>query len=374
MVSFIEDISISGFKSIKNLDKLQLSQLNVLVGANGSGKTNLISFFELLSFMINKTFGIYVSNKGGADILLHAGKEIASQISSEINFRIYKPNNLSDFDYDGYKMTLDHSETNTLYFSDEQTYFRYGNRGNASIDWHPLYNTSSETKLSNDITSNQTIQTILAAMKSWKFFHFHDTSFRSKMKFPSDINDANYLRTSGENIAAFLYGIELNHNQVYEQICETVRLVAPFFTRFALEPDADNRVVLKWFDEYGHVMMPSQFSDGTIRFICLVSLLLQPNPPAFICMDEPELGLHPYAIEILASLIKECSAKSQLLISTQSPLFLDFFEPDNIIVSERKDGESVFKRLNNESLKHWLEEFSLGETWRANAFGGVPEL
>lgn len=374
MGSIIENISISGYKSIRKLDNLQLSQLNVLVGANGSGKSNLISFFEFLSFLTNKTLGVYVSNKGGADILLHAGKEIANQIACEINFRIFRLNTPNESDFDGYKMTLNHSETNALYFSDEQTYFRYGNRGDSQIEWHSLYNTSSETRLSSDNRSNQTTQTILAAMKNWKFFHFHDTSFRAKMKFPSDLNDAGYLRTNGENIAAFLYNIELKHNEVFEQICETIRLVAPFFERFVLEPDENNRVVLKWCDEYGHIMMPSQFSDGTIRFICLVALLLQPSPPDFICMDEPELGLHPYAIEILTSLIKECSTKSQLLISSQSPSLLDFFEPNNIIVSEHQNGESSFCRLDNESLKHWMEEFSLGEAWKSNAFGGVPGL
>jgi len=370
MGSIIENISISGYKSIKNLENLQLSQLNVLVGANGSGKSNLISFFEMLNFMTSMSLGSYVSHKGGADVLLHTGKEPADQISCEINFKIYK-HNPDQYDFDGYRMVLKPSETNALYFNNEHTYFRYGNKGYDSADWHPLYNSSTETGLSN---GNETHKTILCAMKNWKFFHFHDTSFRAKMKLPSDVNDGNYLRGNGENIAAFLHNMEDNYASTYEQICETVRLVAPFFVRFVFEPDENNRVVLKWRDEYNNTMMPSQFSDGTIRFICLVSLLMQPNPPDFICLDEPELGLHPYAIEILASLIKECSVKSQMLISTQSPTLLDFFEPDDIIVSERQDGESVFERLDNESLKYWLEEFSLGETWKSNAFGGVPVL
>jgi predicted ATPase len=352
------------------LEKLQLSQLNVLVGANGSGKSNLISFFEMLNYMTSMSLGSYVSYKGGANVLLHSSTEPADQISCELHFRIYNPHS-QQLNFDGYKTVLKPSETNTLYFNNEYTYFRRGERNSNTPDWHILYNTSAETGLSG---GNETHRFILHAMKNWKFFHFHDTSFRAKMKLPSDVNDGNYLKVNGENIAAFLYNMELNHTAIFNQICETVRLVAPFFKRFALEPNGNNCVVLKWRDEYGNIMMPSQFSDGTIRFICLVSLLLQPNPPDFICLDEPELGLHPYAIEILASLIKERSMKSQLLISTQSPALLDFFEPDDIIVSERQDGESVFRRLDNESLKYWLEEFSLSEAWKSNAFGGVPKL
>ena len=370
MASAIERISISGFRSIKELDNLQLSQINVLVGANGSGKSNLISFFEMLNFMTSMALGNYVGLKGGADILLHSGSESVDQISCEIHFKIFKKNQ-RHFDFDGYKTTLRRSETNTLYFNNESTYFRYFGKEHSPSDWHSLYNTSTETGLSS---GNDTHKTILFAMRNWKFFHFHDTSFRAKMKLPSDVNEGNYLKVNGDNIAAFLYNMELNHSSVYDQICETVRLVAPFFRRFNFEPDDSNRVVLKWRDEYGNSMMPSQFSDGTIRLICLISLLLQPNPPDFICLDEPELGLHPYAIEIIASLIKERSMKSQMLISTQSPALLDFFEPDDVIVSERQDGESTFRRLDSEELKYWMEEFSLSEAWKSNAFGGIPKL
>jgi len=352
------------------LENLQLSLLNVLVGANGSGKSNLISFFEMLNHMTSISLGSYVSFKGGADILLHSGREPADQIACEIHFRINKQNQ-GQFSFDGYKMSLKPSETNTLYFNNEHTYLQYGSNEYKQADWRLLYNTSPETSLSS---GNEIHKAILNAMKSWRFFHFHDTSFRSKMKLPSDINDGSHLRANGDNIAAFLYNMEINQVAAYEQICQTVRLVAPFFVRFIFEPDENNRVVLKWLDKQGNIMMPNQFSDGTIRFICLISLLLQPNPPDFLCVDEPELGLHPYAIEILACLIKERSMKSQLLISTQSPALLDFFEPDDIIVSELQNGESTFRRLDNETLKHWMEEFALSEAWKSNAFGGVPKL
>jgi len=233
-----------------------------------------------------------------------------------------------------------------------------------------MNNSSTESRLYHDESSVK----VLSTMNAWRLFHFHDTSFRAKMKMPSDVNDGLFLKANGENIASFLFQLERDFNTVYLQICDTVRLVAPFFTRFEFEPDHKNRVILKWRDEYGNIMMPSQFSDGTLRFICLVSLLLQPYDANFICMDEPELGLHPYAVEILAALIKERSFKSQLLISTQSPTLLDFFEPDDIIVSERQNGESVFKRLDNNSLKYWMEEFTTSEAWRSNAFGGVPTI
>jgi predicted ATPase len=104
----------------------------------------------------------------------------------------------------------------------------------------------------------------------------------------------------------------------------------------------------------------------------LTTALLQPNPPSTIIIDEPELGLHPYAVEILAELIAATAKKTQLIISTQSPSLVDYFEPGNIVVVNRKDGASVFNRLNKDALSSWLNDYSLGELWRKNIVTGGP--
>jgi predicted ATPase len=119
-------------------------------------------------------------------------------------------------------------------------------------------------------------------------------------------------------------------------------------------------------------MQPYHFSDGTIRFICLTTALLQPNLPSTVIIDEPELGLHPYAIEILAELINAASQKTQVIISTQSPALVDYFEPEDIIVVNRENGASTFRRLDADRLSSWLEDYSLGELWRKNVISGGP--
>ena len=116
-----------------------------------------------------------------------------------------------------------------------------------------------------------------------------------------------------------------------------------------------------------------RLSDGTLRFICLTTALLQPDPPSAIIIDEPELGLHPYAIEILAELIEATARKTQLIVSTQSPALLDYFEPKDIIIVNRKKGASVFERLNKEDLSTWLKDYSLGDLWRKNIIAGGPD-
>lgn len=135
----------------------------------------------------------------------------------------------------------------------------------------------------------------------------------------------------------------------------------------------DEKVRLYWKQQGSdYPMRPHLFSDGALRFICLTTALLQPDPPSTMIIDEPELGLYPYAIEILAELIEAASKKSQLIISTQSPTLVDYFNPDNIIVVVRENGESKFKRLNTAELAHWLDDYSLGDLWRKNVIAGGP--
>jgi len=115
----------------------------------------------------------------------------------------------------------------------------------------------------------------------------------------------------------------------------------------------------KLSDQYFDV---SSLSDGTLRFICLATLLLQPTQkrPSPIILDEPELGLHPYAIAMWASMVKAAATETQIIISTQSPLLLDHFEPEDILVTELEDGATTLTRLQSSELEAWLEDYSLG--------------
>ncbi len=188
-----------------------------------------------------------------------------------------------------------------------------------------------------------------------------------------DDDDDDYLRFDAANIAPFLYDLKKKEQDVYQQIVDTIRLVAPFFDDFILKPNENEKVRLRWKQKGSdYPLKPHHLSDGTLRFICLTTVLLQPRPPSTIIIDEPELGLHPYAIVILAELIQATSRKTQVIVSTQSPALVDCFEPEDIIVVNRKNGASVFERLNKHELSSWLEDYSLGDLWRKNIITGVP--
>lgn len=178
------------------------------------------------------------------------------------------------------------------------------------------------------------------------------------------------------NLAAFLYRLRQHYAKNYEEIVRTIQLIAPYFDNFVLEPQEGNeeQIVLKWQQKgCDDIFNASQLSDGTLRFICLATLLLQPHElqPATIIVDEPELGLHPYAITIFADMVRQLSDEKQIIISTQSVELLNEFDVEDIIVVDRGENGSEFKRLDEDALALWLEaDYTLGDLWKKNILGG----
>jgi predicted ATPase len=218
---------------------------------------------------------------------------------------------------------------------------------------------------------------VLPAIRSWQVFHFHDTSSLAAVRNAQQVRDNLLLKYDASNLAPFLRMLGQKHPAAYKRIVDTVRMVAPFFDDFVWREEAgpDERIDLEW-REVGDRRTPRgprQLSDGTLRFICLATLLLQPErlQPSMIIVDEPELGLHPYALVVLAALLQQASDRRQVIVSTQSADLVNQLDPADIIVVERRDGASVFERLDAKSLRHWLEDdYALGELWKMNVVGG----
>lgn len=356
----IDAISIQNYKSIKNIDNLKLTNLNILIGSNGAGKSNFISFFKMLNMMIEKKFQEYVKVHSGADNILHFGSKVSSEIFGKLDFGSNK-----------YAILLKPTDEDTLFFAEEHTYY------NSS---HKIIGTAQqETKLFDNMGGYQTrkgvADWIIGALQSWRVYHFHDTSSTALVKKTWDLNDNIILRSDASNLASYLYLLKHRYKDSFFMIEETIKLIAPYFDKFILEPDAlsPSQIRLKW-QEIGSdkIFNANHLSDGTLRMICLTTLLLQPNAPDTIIIDEPELGLHPYAITVLAALMKSFAVDKQLIVSTQSVSLINQFEPKDIIVTDKIDGASVFRRLEKNELVDWIDEYSLGEIWEKNIIGGRP--
>lgn len=353
-------LTVKGFKSIKSLEDFELKNLNVLIGANGAGKSNFIGIFRLLNNIYHKNLQLYVQKQGGIDSFLHFGRQITDEIYLKLHFRL-----------NAYEFVLIPTNDNRFTFERELNHFYgWGDYPYKKID---LGNGHSESLLSENYSSIANY--IKSAIESWKIYHFHDTSDTAKVKRQSQINDNLVLKSDAENLAPYLYMLKDSHIAEYQRIVDTIRLVLPFFDDFVQRENVE-LVELEWFQK-GHFDTPLKahlLSDGSLRFICLMTLLLQPIEllPDTILIDEPELGLHPYAIAVLADVIKQVSEDKQIIISTQSVELVNHFEPNDIIVVNQENGVSDFERLDNEKLATWLEEYSLGELWTSNLFGGRP--
>lgn len=356
----ITKIEVEGFKSLKDVT-LDLGMLNVLIGSNGSGKSNLISLFYLLQNIVEGKLQYYVAKNGGPNAFLFFG----SKRTEKLTARFYFGNN-------GYSFSLSPTADNRLMFDDENF---YGNvTGKRSVGRGHF-----ESKMINgtDNEADQYIVPILQGQK-WRVYHFNDTGDTSLVKQIQGLNDNEMLAPDARNLAAFLFRLKTEYPRQYIQIRDAVRMAAPYFDDFILRPNPlkEDTIRLEWKDKEGDVpFLASQLSDGTLRFICLATLLLQPLElqPETILIDEPELGLHPYAIEILASLIRKCSVQTQIILSTQSVELLNEFEAKDVIVANHKGDHSEFKRLSIEKLQYWLDkDYTLGELWKRNVVGGRP--
>ncbi len=350
-------VKIEGLKSIASAE-LDLRDLNVVIGANGSGKSNLIGVFRLLERVLTKNLQVFVASE--PDRFLHHGRKVTPAL--KVDFA---------FGQNAYGFTLK-AVQDTLIFEEERV--EYDGLWKYS---EPIAVGHKESRLQEaaDSNKNKMPSHVFPNVQNVVVYHFHDTSDTSPAKQSCDVEDNRIFRRDAANLPAYLYWMQEKHPVEFRHVEEHVRLVAPFFDSFVLAPSKinQNKIKLEWrqkgsdayFDAYS-------LSDGTLRFICLATLLLQPSPPALIILDEPELGLHPFAIRILAEMLESASKRVQVVLATQSVTLLNNFAPADVIVAENDGLKTSFQHVDESKLKHWLDEFSIGELWEKNVLGGRP--
>ena len=400
-------ISLKGFKSIKELS-IGLGPINVLIGPNGAGKSNFISFFRMLDELIEGNLQLFVARSGGANAMLHYGTKVTNCIDAELYFG-RGGNERESYEYGGYQIQLTPTEDDKLVFGKEVLHFKHPPESpdkEGLESGHKNALAPEERKsLSEEVMGSghkealaprgrpeesmfDEIKNVAPALGPWNVYHFHDTSSTAHIKQTGDLHENDRLEPDAGNLAAFLYMLHERQSRNYELIRGAVRRIFPRFKDFALRPSPLNpdKIRLEWQERGSDYRFgPHQLSDGTLRFMGLATLLLQPNLPSTILIDEPELGLHPSALTVLAGLVRSASSRTQLILTTQSVSFLNEFEPEDIITVERRDstalseghfrnglGESVFQKHNSKSLREWLDAYSLGELWEMNVLGGRP--
>jgi predicted ATPase len=353
----LQTLTVKGYKSIRSIDGLELRDLNIVIGQNGAGKSNFVSLFQFLARLAREELQDYVVKHGGLEKILHFGPRVTDKLV--VFFQS---------DRDQYEAVLKPTSEGTLIFSYEQC-------SNLGVIASITIPNQIETQLRRTKGGNQAMPSISDAIENWRVYHFHDTSNFAPLRRSSPLTEPEQLAGDGGNLPAFLYFLQERHPSTFLMLLEVVRQVAPFLGTFVLRPEALNKdlIRLRW-RHIGHdeLFDVSDLSDGTLRFIALAAVLLQPEPPSTIVLDEPELGLHPSAIAQLAALMHQAAPNVQIIAATQSPTLANHFGWADFIVVDREEDASRFRRLTEDEVKPWMDDFAMGEIWEKNLIGGRP--
>ena len=400
----INSVSIKGFRSLADVELTDLPNVAVMVGANGSGKSNFLRFFEMLHWMMNGDgLGRFVGVNGRAQGQLFGGPEVTQQISAHVSF-----GNGNDF-YD-YRFGLEYAESDILVFSDESFKFstnqqmlttssseKNSQESNLRLEetgrnlgaWNDFGRGHSEAKITtyrceNDSYSQSddgsrspeciAAKEIVKIFKGSPVYQFHNTSLTSKIKASCYMGDDSSLRHDGSNLSSVLFRLENEYGKHYRSVLRDISQILPGFDRFVIE-EKDGMTILNWKSlSSGKIFEAGQTSDGSLRLFALITLLNLPTRmlPDVIFIDEPELGMHPSAISLVGSIIDVVSQDCQVILATQSPLLVDEFNLDEIIVFDLKNGKTHIRQLESTEYDHWLKEYSTGQLWQKNVIGGRP--
>lgn len=360
----LHQIKIKGFKSIKELD-LKLNPVNILIGANGAGKSNFISLFTFLRHLSEGRLQSYVEKNGYASSFFHFGPKKTPGISLDLKV-----------DANGYHVDFAHGETNdALVFDQEYCTFE----GSPRLFYVKGKLGESGLTPSGEAESSYVRRYTREYLEKCRVYHFHDTSPSAGFKQAQRLSSSFMLQSDASNLGPLLWRMKQQFYSCYEEIVAAIQTIAPFFHDFYLEPvgeKGNESLLLRWLHrDHDAPFSANQLSDGTARFICMATLFLQPewSRPSTLVLDEPELGLHPAALDVLADIIKSVSHTTQVICSTQSVTFANLFEPEDFVVVDQHKGASSFKRLEPDKLAHWLEAYAMGDLWSKNLIGGRPE-
>ena len=372
----IESLRIRGFRSLADVELSNLQNANVLIGANGSGKSNLIRFFEMLSWMLrSQRLGEFVERHGGADDQLYGGNHITPRLVGELALRSEKGRN-------DYRFTLSYGHPDRFVFTEEAYRFNAAHY-ETDAPWQYVPGSGHREAGIVDVAQGPpspgvnptTARVIVHLLRGCAVHQFHDTSDTSNFKKRWDVDDNNYLRSHGGNLAAVLHRLEHEDLQRFETICRHIRRVLPVFDRFQID-ESYGKVSLRWNAIGTDKTMGAHLtSDGSLRFFALVTLLNLPAGmlPNVVLLDEPELGLHPAAVALVGGMIKSLAVDRQVIVATQSPLLVDAFDLDEIVVLDLEDGRTAFRRPDSDEYRRWLNDgWMPGEIWQKNLIGGRP--
>jgi predicted ATPase len=399
-------IKIERFRTFKKVE-LEMPRLAVLIGPNGGGKSNLLDLLMLMAEAGRGELAVGVNKRGGFRNIAF-GFDSSHEVRVEFRFR-------EALGQVSQTLTLPMSEAPEKEALDIR--FRVGLRGlgvnfrvseehlrvespDGPADGLEIDRDERGTEFRKRIESipmfeeQKLVESVELAIfqvrdkdkyeESWAvlrqfqgmvFYRDIDVGPESPVRQPALVTTGIRLSPDGRNLSSALYSIQQEYPDVWGEILEILKTAYPGFAKITVPAGGgDGKVHLRWFEEpyQREGVTANLLSDGTLKLLCLIAILMSPDPPPLICIDEPELGLHPDWIKLVAEMLQSASARTQLIVATHSPQIVAGLDPEQVIVTEKIDGETNLTRLERRDLEKWLKDFNLSDLWLAGHLGGHP--
>lgn len=379
----IETISIKGFRRLQNIE-LEMRNLTVMIGANGSGKTSFLDVMSVLAASASGNLQNILQLKGGLNEILTRGKaqELEIAVSMQIlerqslnyslnlstkglSYQIREENLTQQIDLNAsepFKYIESRGLDIKYYSQDDRRLLR------PNWDHNPL-----ETSLSQVPKMYREPENLRKTLASCTYYGALDVSEKSPIRLPQTMRPAKLPGASGEDLVSCLYDLRESDRDRFEWVENILSAAFPDFKQLNFPPVAAGTLSMTWTDQnFSQPIYVHELSEGTLRFLWLVTLLQSQNLTTITLLDEPEVSLHPELLRHLVYLMREASKHTQLIVATHSDRLIGFLEPHEVLICDIEEGEAKMTWADALNLNKWLEDYSLDQVWAMNIMGGRP--
>jgi predicted ATPase len=384
MSAGFERLEVKGYRRLRRID-LSLRPFNVLIGANGVGKSSILEVIDLLAASADGVLEQTISHSGGVSSLITAdGKTDSMHLALHMPVTAEQPIVYQmSIASEGNGYSIVREELTQQQDQGSEKPFRFLNANAAIVEYYkagakkpdrPNWEYKRmETALSQVpkmYKKPENFRNVLAS--SAEIYHTLSVSARAPVRLPQSMQPARTPGTDGEDLLSCLYLMRETERDRFEAVEDALRAAFPTFDRIDLPPAAAGSLTLAWRDRsFVRPIFPHQLSEGTLRFLWLVTLLQSPELPAVTLIDEPEVSLHPEMLQLLAELMREASSRTQLVVATHSDRFVRFLDPDELVVCDLDEcGGTTVRRASDLDLDAWMKNYSLDQLWSMGRLGG----
>ncbi len=381
-MSKINRIKIGGFRRLREID-LPVRPFMVLIGANGVGKTSFLDAFSLLSASASGNLNSMLSQLGGIANLLTRGKSEEFSFLVDMEVPGHQP-----LEYELYLSPKGHSYSisKEILSQQRESYsqpFKHIDSSDGDIRYYEIMenrlvrpdweHNPLETSLSQVPKMFRQPEELRRILATTTHYHVLDVGPRAPVKLPQPMKPATLPGADGEDLVPYLYYLREGDKDRFDAILDSLRTAFPDFEELNFPPVAAGVLAMTWKDKKipTKPIFLNELSEGTLRFLWLVSLLQSPSLSTITMIDEPEVSLHPELLSLLADLMREASNRTQLIVATHSDRFIRFLRPEEVVVMDiDDDGGTTATWADSLDLERWLAEYSLDEVWRMGRMGG----